>query len=41
VLAGIQVPPDTETDFMIHLHDLHYPYTEETENPVYKIFLGA
>ncbi len=41
VLAGIQVPPDTGTDFMIHLNDLHYPYTEETENPVYKIFLGA
>ncbi len=41
VLAGIQVPPATAVDFMIHLQDLHYPFVEETDNPAYKIFLGA
>jgi threonine dehydratase len=41
VLAGIQVPPATRTDFLLHLNELHYAYTEETDNPAYKIFLGA
>jgi threonine dehydratase len=41
VLAGIQVPPVTRTDFILHLNELHYAYTEETDNPAYKIFLGA
>jgi threonine dehydratase len=41
VLAGIQVAPDTRTDFLLHLADLQYAYTEETDNPVYKIFLGG
>jgi len=41
VLAGIQVPPQTAHDFLLHLHELHYPYTEETDNPAYKIFLGS
>ncbi|MFO1464948.1 MAG: threonine ammonia-lyase, biosynthetic [Steroidobacteraceae bacterium] len=41
VLAGIQVPPDTATDFMIHLQDLHYAFVEETDNPAYRVFLGA
>ena len=41
VLAGIQVPPDTRTDFLLHLNELHYAYTEETDNPAYKIFLGG
>jgi threonine dehydratase len=41
VLAGIQVPPDTRAEFLLHLNDLHYAYTEETENPAYKIFLGG
>src|SRR5450631_2054401 len=41
VLAGIQVPPETRTDFLLHLDALQYAYTEETENPAYKIFLGA
>jgi hypothetical protein len=25
----------------LHLNVLQYPYTEETENPAYKIFLGG
>ena len=41
VLAGIQVPIDTRTDFLLHLNVLQYAYTEETENPAYKIFLGG
>jgi threonine dehydratase len=41
VLAGIQVPAETRTDFLLHLNDLQYAYTEETENPAYKIFLGG
>ena len=41
VLAGIQIPPDTHTDFVLHLNELQYEYSEETENPAYQIFLGG
>jgi threonine dehydratase len=41
VLAGIQVPAATLTDFLLHINELQYAYTEETENPAYKLFLGA
>jgi len=41
VLAGIQVPAQTRTDFLLHLDALQYAYTEETENPAYRIFLGG
>jgi len=41
VLAGIQVPVETRTDFLLHLNVLHYAYTEETDNPAYKSFLGG
>jgi threonine dehydratase len=41
VLAGIQVPPATRTDFLLHINDLQYAYTEETENPAYRIFLAG
>jgi threonine dehydratase len=41
VLAGIQVPAKTREDFLLHLHELQYDYTEETENPAYKLFLGG
>jgi threonine dehydratase len=41
VLAGIQVPPRTLEDFALHLNDLQYPYTEETDNQAYEIFLGG
>jgi threonine dehydratase len=40
VLAGIQVPADTVTDFLLHINELQYPYTEETENPAYRMFLS-
>jgi len=41
VLAGIQVPPETRTDFLLHLGDLQYAFVDETDNPAHKIFLGA
>jgi threonine dehydratase len=40
VLAGIQVPPETITDFLLHIDQLQYAYTEETDNPAYRIFLS-
>ena len=41
VLAGIQVPPKDRADFVQHLNELHYAYVEETNNPMYRMFLGA
>ena len=41
VLAGIQVPSKDRADFVQHLNDLHYAYVEETNNPMYRMFLGA
>ncbi|MBW4050863.1 MAG: threonine ammonia-lyase, biosynthetic [Proteobacteria bacterium] len=41
VLAGIQVPTAERPDFLQHLNDLHYAYAEETDNPAYRMFLGA
>ena len=40
VLAGVQVPPAEAEEFARHLRELQYPYTEETENPAYRMFLG-
>ena len=40
VLAGIQVPQETHTDFLLHINELQYAYTEESDNPAYKLFLG-
>ena len=39
VLAGIQVPRADRETFLGHLHDLGYPYTDETANPAYRTFL--
>ena len=41
VLAGIQVPPSERDEFVLHIDELHYAYTEETNNPAYRMFLGA
>lgn len=41
VLAGIQVPSAEREDFVLHIQELHYAYSDETANPAYKIFLGA
>jgi threonine dehydratase len=40
VLVGMQVPPHEQTDFTAFLHNLGYPYWDETQNPAYKLFLG-
>ena len=41
VLAGIDVPAADTADFLDHLNVLHYSYSDETNNPVYRIFLGS
>jgi threonine dehydratase len=40
VLAGIQVPPAEREQFLQHLKELHYPFTDETANAAYRMFLG-
>ena len=40
VLIGIQVPPKENDDFQQFLNDIGYDYVEESDNPVYKLFLG-
>jgi len=40
VLAGVQVPPADSDEFGQHLAELKYGYTEETQNPAYRMFLG-
>ena len=40
VLAGVQVPPEDAGRFAGHLGELGYVYTEETQNPAYRMFLG-
>lgn len=39
VLAGIQCPAGEDAELDSFLNDLGYPYTECTDNPVYKMFL--
>lgn len=39
VLAGVQVPPETEAAFMHFLTRLGYAYIEETHNPLYQQYL--
>jgi len=41
VLAGIDVPASDTSEFLDHLNVLHYSYSDETNNPVYRIFLGS
>ena len=41
VLAGIQVPPGERTAFAQALDALGYPYTDETDNPAYRLFLAG
>jgi threonine dehydratase len=40
VLAGVQVPASERAELASHLEELRYAYVEETNNPVYKVFLG-
>ncbi|MHC5539073.1 threonine ammonia-lyase, biosynthetic, partial [Singulisphaera rosea] len=39
ILVGIQVPPDEDADFRAFLETLAYPCVDESENPVYRLFL--
>ncbi|HXV37198.1 MAG TPA: threonine ammonia-lyase, biosynthetic [Myxococcota bacterium] len=39
VLVGIQVPDSQRGPFESFLKELAYPYTEETDNPAYRLFL--
>lgn len=39
VLVGMQVPEGEDDKFQVFLRDVGYPSTDETENPVYDLFL--
>ncbi|MFM2342987.1 MAG: threonine ammonia-lyase, biosynthetic, partial [Pseudomonadota bacterium] len=39
ILVGIQVPAADGAAFSEFLDTLAYPFTEETDNPVYRLFL--
>jgi threonine dehydratase len=41
ILVGIQVPKADEKAFAAFLSGLGYPFVEETDNPVYQLFLKA
>jgi threonine dehydratase len=41
ILVGLQVPPNDDKAFDKFLKALGYPYAEETDNPVYRLFLRA
>jgi threonine dehydratase len=41
VLAGIEVPKAEREQFLLHLNELHYPYTDESANSAYRMFLGV
>ena len=40
VLIGIQVPPQENDDFLQFLDNIGYDYVDETDNPVYRLFLA-
>ena len=40
ILAGIQVPDDESETLEAHLSELGYPHWEESDNPVYRMFLA-
>ncbi|WP_010582921.1 threonine ammonia-lyase, biosynthetic [Schlesneria paludicola] len=39
ILVGTQVPDGEKADFQEFVDSLGYPYVDETENPVYRLFL--
>jgi threonine dehydratase len=41
ILVGIQVPKADDRAFVTFLNQLGYPFVEETNNPVYQLFLKA
>jgi threonine dehydratase len=40
-LVGLQVPRGDSKAFQSFLDTLGYPYVEETDNPVYRLFLRS
>ncbi|MDP2239752.1 MAG: threonine ammonia-lyase, biosynthetic [Burkholderiales bacterium] len=40
VLVGMQVPPSDQKKFSAFLAEVGYPYTDESKNPAYRLFLG-
>lgn len=40
VLVGFQLPKEDTSNFQAFLHELGYPYWEETSNPAYELFLS-
>ena len=40
IVVGVQVPPDEMEDWQLFLDSLGYRYWDESQNPVYKLFLG-
>jgi len=41
ILVGLQVPDKDHKAFDKFLHTLGYPFVEETDNPVYRLFLRS
>ncbi len=41
VLVGIQVPEAERPRFVEYIHELGYPWCDETENPAYRMFLDG
>ena len=41
ILVGLQVPPSDDADFQDFLAHLGYPWVEETQNPLFRLFLQA
>lgn len=41
VLAGVQVPEAERAEFINHLDTLGYPYSAESQNDAYRLFLAA
>jgi threonine dehydratase len=41
ILVGLQVPKADNKAFKAFLDTLGYPHVEETDNPVYRLFLQA
>ena len=41
VLVGIQLPPEEHQELQAFLLNIGYPYSDETANPAYRLFLAA
>ncbi len=41
VLAAVQIPPSERVEFDLHVQELKYVCTEETDNPAFKAFLAG